>query len=208
MSSPAYAVLKNPKDETYIIFKNRITQDTDRNYILWELREPTPRTFDKDIINNNYTYVLNHIIHNRSENESNLEGRAESPSAGLVYHTVKSTLEYNGLKLGTIFRSALNLTPRSRSDRLENTLPHIDSTNKHLVMLLYFNTTSGSTHLCHEKWQSGETIKDYKDVSVIESIEPEEDKIIIFEGNRFHFNDYPKSDDPLRLVLVVNFSLA
>lgn len=35
MNSPAYAVLKNPKDETYIIFKNRITQDTDRNYILW-----------------------------------------------------------------------------------------------------------------------------------------------------------------------------
>lgn len=208
MNSPAYGILENPKGPTYAVFKSRVIKDTQKNNICWELREPTTPEIEKDIFNDAYTYVLSHIIHTRSIDLNDLEGVSESPHAGLVYDIVKKTLEYNGLKLGTIFRSALNLTPRSRSDKIERSEPHVDATYQHFVMLVYFNTTSGSTHLCCEKHDSDKQIKDHGDVSVLASIEPEEDKIIIFEGSRFHFNDYPKSDDPLRLVLVINFSLA
>jgi hypothetical protein len=78
--------------------------------------------------------------------------------------------------------------------------PHVDSTDKHTVLLYYVNDSDGPTYFFEEKYDG--TIKN--SCTIMQEIEPEKGKYIIFDGNHFHASSQPSNN--LRSVINFNFN--
>lgn len=77
--------------------------------------------------------------------------------------------------------------------------PHVDSTDKHTVLLYYVNDSDGPTYFFEEKYDG--TIKN--SCTIMKEIEPEKGKYVIFDGDQFHASSQPS--DNLRSVINFNF---
>lgn len=154
----------------------------------------------------NFQFALSCPIHSRTGplNQSSL--------AILVEKVIDEILNKNELKKAELRRSALNITLHRENKRHTSCLPHVDNNSPHLVMICYLNTTGGDTVLTNKiaSFESYDDMKffieDYDDNGAAR-IAPEEDKIILFDGKRYHYNESPSLGEQNRLVLVANFTL-
>lgn len=226
MSQPSHFILDVPKDGLWLELKKRAPGE------VYKMHDPThlepnvpPNMTDPD-----WRYVLSASQQHRrfeaiKEVESGevrfaaYEGTppADAKLTGLVFSTFSEILRNNGMAIDNVYRSAINFTPQRGGKPAA--LPHIDLPVPHLVMILYLNTTSGATHICREQvdnnngtwqWPPDQIPPDAmkpEEVTIEDSITPEEGKAILFDGRRFHFNTCPEDGDPNRLVVIANLTL-
>lgn len=88
-----------------------------------------------------------------------------------------------------ILRVKANLLTKSTSP--DHHALHVDSLDKHFVILYYVNESDGDTYLFHNK-------------DFVERIKPEKGKYIIFDGSTFHASSSPTTHDTR---IVINFNV-
>jgi hypothetical protein len=91
--------------------------------------------------------------------------------------------------------------------------PHVDLDYPHQTALLYLNDSDGSTELYDQFYDntSQVTNQDYfqtikNNISLAKSISPEANKLVCFDGFRYHSSETP-SNVPRRLVINFNYTL-
>jgi hypothetical protein len=91
--------------------------------------------------------------------------------------------------------------------------PHVDLEYPHQTALLYLNDSDGSTELYDQFYDNTSQIsnQDYfqsikNNISLAQSIVPEANKIVCFDGLRYHSSETP-INVPRRLVINFNYTL-
>lgn len=117
----------------------------------------------------------------------------------------------NNLKILEISRMKFNLMINSRSIKNVINTPHVDWTKKffqpnendmdikHFVLLCYINDSDGPTIIYNEKYP----VKNVKDLSIKEKINPKAGRAIFFEGDQYHSSSFPTNYNT-RMVLNIN----
>ena len=115
----------------------------------------------------------------------------QSDHLPLVTAMIQDILEVNpSLKFNYIHRMNINCTHYTESENHKISVPHRDHEFPHKNMLIYFTDSGGGTHLTDAYG------------NVLETHEPQEDDIVVFEG--WHAMHMPKRGR--RIVCVVTFS--
>jgi len=89
------------------------------------------------------------------------------------------------------------LTPR---EVLKCNNPHVDYNKNHFTALYYFDNSDGDTYIFNERCTEQQT----KQPTIFETVRPEENKLVIFDGTRFHSSSNPNKFSR-RTVLTINF---
>jgi hypothetical protein len=129
---------------------------------------------------NSNTYSFNHLIFKDSKIYSNYYDVVNSIALQL-----KDKFKLENYK---IIRLRIGLTT-SYGKKIINK-PHIDSQYKHKVILFYLNNSDGDTYF-------------YKNNKIIDSITPEENKAVLFDGEIYHSSSKPFKNSK-RIVLNIN----
>ena len=74
--------------------------------------------------------------------------------------------------------------------------PHIDTDDKHFVMLYYVCDSDGDTIIYNEKVES-------KEYTVKKSVTPKQGRVVLFDGGLYHTAEQPTKDTRC----VVNYNL-
>ena len=91
-------------------------------------------------------------------------------------------------------RSFLQLPLTTKKGKVDT--PHIDTDDKHFVMLYYVCDSDGDTIIYNEKTESEEyTIK--------KSVTPKQGRVVLFDGGLYHTAEQPTKDTRC----VVNYNL-
>lgn len=101
------------------------------------------------------------------------------------------------IKYNKIGRTRSNTTFNCNEKR--PSLPHIDSEEKHLVLLYYVNDSDGDTVLYKNKYNEQEDNEMIADIK----ISPKAGRAVLFDGNIYHSFYYPNIYD-VRSVINVN----
>jgi len=81
---------------------------------------------------------------------------------------------------------------------------HVDSKNKHTVLLYYVCDSDGDTIIVDKKYTSGEIEKlDYRDYKLLHKVTPKQGRAVIFGGEYYHTAEQPNSN--MRCVVNFNF---
>ena len=124
---------------------------------------------------------------------------------------VKTFARKNNLDILEITRMKFNLMVNSKSIKNQVNTPHVDWTKKfvkldkygsdakHFVLLCYINDSDGPTIIYNEKYP----VKDFKDLSIKEKIDPKAGRAIFFEGDQYHSSSFP-IEHSKRMVLNIN----
>lgn len=128
-----------------------------------------------------------------------------------IIHSIKLNL-LNKLNLEFVmdYRYKINwTTPLSKNYDFEN-LIHIDMDVDHIAIVYYINDTDGNTiFLNNKKGNSAEShqsnFKGIKldDFEIVNRIHPKKGRAIIFDGNIYHYGEYPTTTDRF----IINFDL-
>lgn len=117
--------------------------------------------------------------------------------------SIISTIENNvvermGLQFVKNLRQKINKTSPLNREYDPYKLIHIDSINNHIVIIYYINNADGDTILFNNtKGNSAESVKDNFDkidiesLKLLKSISPKKGRAIAFDGNLYHYGDYP-----------------
>jgi hypothetical protein len=110
--------------------------------------------------------------------------------------------ELNTTTPNSIMRGHVNLTTPQYGWSKENLgFPHIDTNESHIVALFYLDDADGDTTLYNE---IGPDIP--QEFTVYKSINPEPNKLLLFDGLRFHSANPPLSSRK-RIVVNLNFKI-
>jgi hypothetical protein len=123
----------------------------------------------------------------------------------------KNTLAKTKLEYVKNYRIKINWTaPIDIDETIEYKLLHVDKYEEHIVIIYYVNDTDGDTLIFNNK--NGNNSKDfYKqfdgtiDINNFElkkSISPKKGRVVMFNGNLYHYGKYPKIKD--RFVINMN----
>jgi hypothetical protein len=100
-------------------------------------------------------------------------------------------------------------TPISEKYDYKN-LIHIDMDVSHIAIVYYINDTDGNTILlnnkngnCAESHQNNFNSIDLDDFEIVNSISPKKGRAVIFDGNIYHYGEYPTITDRF----IINFDL-
>ena len=74
--------------------------------------------------------------------------------------------------------------------------PHIDTDDKHFVMLYYVVDSDGDTIIYNEKVES-------KEYTIKKSVTPKQGRVVLFDGGLYHTAEQPTKDTRC----VVNYNL-
>jgi len=125
---------------------------------------------------------------------------------------VEKFAKNNNIQVLEITRMKFNLMINSKSIKNQINPPHVDWTRKFIkldkygsdakdfVLLCYINDSDGPTIIYNEKYP----VKDSKDLSIKEKINPKAGRAILFEGDRYHSSSFP-IEHSKRMVLNINF---
>tara|TARA_B100002019_G_scaffold124228_1_gene106959 strand:- start:237 stop:971 length:735 start_codon:yes stop_codon:yes gene_type:complete len=230
-TTPLFGELINPLSPTYREFKSWLMdkRSTPKLYIVEPTADETPEWY----LSPDFRYVFSRSFHKRDvvgakwgDEElwsKGYEAKETDPKAPMLREIIAEILQHNGLELDTLYRSAFNVTlPRANVPGTPKgiALPHVDDNFPHLVMLIYLNTCSGDTILTDRLLNNNEgtyrwPFKDFvqnspqheSECEILERIPPVADKVVIFDGKRYHYNECPLPGEPHRLALVATFSL-
>ena len=84
----------------------------------------------------------------------------------------------------------LPLAAHYRGDNVDT--PHIDSVEKHIVILYYVNDSDGCTVIYDKKFEEGKTVK-FDELKEIKRVEPKKGRVVIFNGLHYHTGEQPNS---------------
>lgn len=124
---------------------------------------------------------------------------------------VEKFAKNNNIQVLEITRMKFNLMVNSKSIKNETNTPHVDWTTKfaklneddtdikNFVLLVYINDSDGPTVIYNEMYP----VKDFKDLSIKEKINPKAGRAIFFEGDRYHSSSFPNKHNK-RIVLNIN----
>jgi hypothetical protein len=106
-------------------------------------------------------------------------------------------LEKHNIKCEKIVRAKFNLVSSINEDVYQS--PHVDVSYPHKVFLYYVNDSDGDTIIFNEKYDGTN-----KTLTVMDKINPEMGKAILFDGLTYHAPSAPKNS-PYRLVVNIAF---
>jgi hypothetical protein len=113
--------------------------------------------------------------------------------------------EKAGIKIGKVFRVRVGLIHRDIQQVVNGA--HIDQLYPHKVGLLYLNNTDGTTKIYNETADFNQqvSISATENLSVDREIECLENRIVFFDGARYHSSTTPMNTQ-LRYAVNFNFS--
>ena len=126
------------------------------------------------------------------------DGEVESDSCWIYYNFCRPIIRELDFDEELLSRIKINMLLPRDVDYMWHT-PHVDSTDKHIVLLYYVNDSDGETYFFQEKYDG--TIK--KNGTIMKIIKPEKGKYVIFDGTQFHASSQPSNN--LRSVINFNF---
>ena len=180
MMSKIIEELKNPLTREYLDFKKIIFETED-----------FPWFFSSDTtgIKSDKYYFYYHAILMRG-NPPTIASHSLFSGCKLL---VEQILNFNNIKLNSIYRMSLNAT-HYYPFKYNN--PHVDHEYPHKNMLIYLNECDGNTIVfkekytkdCNKNWAPANKHKFH----IMNRIKPEENKIISFDGSYFHCHSFPK----------------
>ena len=93
--------------------------------------------------------------------------------------------EQLNFRLEEIHRIRANMT--FKTEKSFPLPPHVDRSSNDFVFIFYLNDTDGDTILYNEKAiDTGPRVRRLTDVSIYRFIKPKANRLVIFEGDRFH----------------------
>jgi hypothetical protein len=128
-----------------------------------------------------------------------------------LFLLVESFAKKNNLEVLDIIRMKFNLMINSKSIKNQTNSPHIDWTRKffkpdqygpdvkYFSLICYINDSDGSTIFYNEKYP----VKNFKELSIKEKIDPKAGRAIFFEGDQYHSSSFPNNYNK-RMVLNIN----
>ena len=114
-------------------------------------------------------------------------GEVTSTNSSIAVELLKIFVERTGLKFAEILRIQANYTTIQPNKVV--TPKHIDSEIDHYVLIYYVNDSDGDTILYGDK---------------IESVSPQRNRFILFDGDTFHSATSPQVSDKR---IVINYNL-
>lgn len=96
------------------------------------------------------------------------------------------------------YRCKINHTKKLESYQDPKYLMHVDMYSDHMVIVYYINDASGDTKIFQNKSGNDATSIDknlrsidLSDFSLIDSISPKKGRALVFDGNLYHYGEYP-----------------
>ena len=126
-----------------------------------------------------------------------------------IQHNVCDILDVNFLKT---YRCKINHTQPLDFDYNPNDLIHIDMKINHLVVVYYINDSDGDTVILNNS--NGDSMDEvFKHINGVQndcftpmvSVKPKKGSVVIFNGNLYHYGDYPKINN--RYVINLDFAI-
>lgn len=189
-------ILKNPKTEEYLKFKERICS---REFI-WTYYPGT---------NNGWEYgehyedipFYSHCLLERSTIKTPYSSvnSHETESAAQIFNQI---MKYNNISYKLLYRMNINSTFYTGTGN-KLSPPHVDHDYPHENMIIYFTPfTSGKTHVFHKKFPYPEL--EIKPSDMKYSFKGEEDDIITFDGLHYHCMQ-PPDINQRRIIMVATY---
>ena len=196
--------LKNPKTEKYLNLVGKIKTTT----FPWSY-------FEDVLINKSHNEQkipwYSHNVLNRCASINQ-----NSCIKSIYYQNFKEVLleifNFNSICIKRFYRINVNAT-HIFSDLIAPI--HVDHTFKHQQLIIYLNNLKSKcpTYLFKQKWKDGD-LNAYPPTTLEEGlnnfdigaiIQPEENKIISFDGLTYHSYEFPKNVNERRLCIVVTY---
>ena len=131
-------------------------------------------------------------------------GNVISPLYDVLYDTLLLMLDSIGCRIEKLLRIRIGLiTAQEKSFEHE---PHVDFPFDHKTVLLYLNSVDGNTTLYNEYYDPATmfNIDDKIALTVQQTIKPEANRVVLFDGFQFHSSSKPTTNS-YRLVVNFNF---
>jgi hypothetical protein len=204
-------VMFGPAMTSPSIIKDNLASQLHSN---WEAKLPTPFPDDQRLMwDKSYLDSLQFtktLVGRNELDRTPVKGQVISPLGYQLKMVVRDILKHNDMRLGDLYRGGANLT--RHSPFLAS--PHTDHTFPHVGMLIYLNNCTGDTVICNERASDlseneggSESFVQLEDTTVGAKITPAENKVIIMDGSRYHYNLLPSKEEGGRMVIVATFSL-
>jgi hypothetical protein len=138
-----------------------------------------------------------------------IDGRSNSYLSEFTEMIIQSALHNTGVSFSKLLKVRYGMITALESQRTHQ--PHVDLTEPHTVGLIYLNDSDGNTVLYNEKYDVNSNLSsvDYynqvlnSSVTVRETISPEKNKILLFDGHIYHSSSTPVTHTNR---IVLNFS--
>ena len=144
-------------------------------------------------------YAFSHLFIAYSNGESSVNSGFSKDLEPLVSASCKK-IDFQPERI-LMGRSFLQLPLRLKHDELET--PHVDSTDKHnLVVLYYVMDSDGDTVIYENKW-NGEKIESFDNLVEKTRVSPKQGRVVMFDGFYFHTVVRPKNS----IRCVINFNV-
>jgi hypothetical protein len=143
-----------------------------------------------------YSYSFSHQV---------FDTQIRSKSHSIIYPTFLKFLEDNNEKMTELLRircGLVGVTPYPYTHEA-----HVDFPFEHKTALIYLNESDGPTTLYNEKFDPASEQDPrhfYKDLTINTQVNPEPNKMIIFDGLTYHTSCSP-TKVPRRLVINFNY---
>jgi hypothetical protein len=115
---------------------------------------------------------------------------------------INNSLNKINKKLAKKYRIKINKTiPHHIDTNEEYRLLHIDKTEPHVTIIYYINDSDGDTLIFNDKnnkhlknineFMNNENFLDFKNFELNKCISPKKGRVVIFDGNLWHYGKYP-----------------
>jgi hypothetical protein len=151
----------------------------------WYFTESTAFVEDNDII---LDASFNHMVFNE---------RPLSPIFDTLMLAFLQCLDKSDQVLEELYRIKIGLITATESNHVHK--PHVDFNFQHKTALLYLNTSDGDT-IFYNEMENGRPVENF---TVKETVSPEENKFVFFDGLQYHSSSTPTKN---KRRIVVNFN--
>jgi hypothetical protein len=123
----------------------------------------------------------------------------------LIDIIIDTSLSKIDKKLLQKYRVKINkTTPHFVESKDEFRLLHIDKTEQHITIIYYINDSDGDTlifndktknHYIGKEFMTNENFLDFKNFELNKSVTPKKGRVVIFDGNLWHYGKYPTTGE-------------
>lgn len=175
----------------------RIKRSVESETFPWFYTPTTAYTAAETSVENLYNGSFGHIALDN--------GRKNSEYSDILEAALLTALDGFGIELKTLHRIRVGFIPVCPVQTINP--PHVDMVKPHKVGLLYLDDSDGDTIIYNEKYDplvgGGPLYNDHRDilwyyekdlggqVSVMQKISPEKNKMIVFDGYHYHSSSSP-----------------
>lgn len=170
---------------------NEIDQIQKQFYYLPAMFSPLTTYVPEDNLPKDTDRYSNRFMYCSYEDEKNFTN-------DLAINILNKFSEKNNLKYNSVLRTRSNTTFFCNEKR--PSVPHIDTENKHLVLIYYVNDSDGDTILYKDKY-----CEENEEMVVDVRVSPKAGRALLFDGSIYHSFYYPNICNT-RSVININIS--